>query len=455
MSNYERMKDYNRLIKKFNFLKQTQNKTITEENSVCSVVYNNNINNLLTNNTESKDNLKLINTEQSNDLKSINNEKEFNDSICYIDLNKEVNTFTENSIKLENVDKNIIKNNKDHKFIQHHSTQSKPKLSLKKFIYLKEKPLLIILNYLLYDYKQIFAIDILRKIYYNILLIYYTNVVLDFKEVFNNKLSLIETEFDFLTLKETYSAYNLVTLKKNSIPLIENKIIFKVNENYSLSHKAVGISVTYSYYKTSKPSVTYISYWKIDLCKLKDNKTIILTSEVEVFNQKTLRQCYTNSINQISSNDMVIIYFPLISKEGFILGNSVKWRIHEDIRIDAIERISLSEHIVTSWKSINQFSKSKYISNMIANLYSKCFDVISIEYDILKYYHFKVLLKAKTIGIIDKNKYFNFKLEIISKSKQLSYYTVISNTSNLNVPRNTITMMLGDQLLLYLDEIFN
>ena len=97
--------------------------------------------------------------------------------------------------------------------------------------------------------------------------------------------------------------------------------------------------------------------------------------------------------------------------------------------------------------------RKKTIVDEIKMFFKDFFSIESFEYDIRKFYLFKIKLKATKVGVIRKNKYFNFDIEIKPSNEPVVNQTQCLGILNW-VDLEKIEIRIGEYFVGYLIEIY-
>ena len=79
-------------------------------------------------------------------------------------------------------------------------------------------------------------------------------------------------------------------------------------------------------------------------------------------------------------------------------------------------RFNEIEFSINIWKNLNNLTDKNFINNVL-KYYENNFEIEDVRYEIVKYYVFKIKLKANKTGIISRNKYIGYNIEIIEKDE--------------------------------------
>jgi hypothetical protein len=111
------------------------------------------------------------------------------------------------------------------------------------------------------------------------------------------------------------------------------------------------------------------------------------------------------------------------------------------------------ENIIHLWKNEKSLSKKSNI-NMFRALFINNFSILDISYDFYKFYIFKVKLQAKRVGLVKRNKYTNFDIEI----KPLTEFTVNETQClgvlNINHLTEKVEIRLSTYVIFYFTDIY-
>jgi hypothetical protein len=160
---------------------------------------------------------------------------------------------------------------------------------------------------------------------------------------------------------------------------------------------------------------------------------------------------------------------PIFNNYGVMDFSSIKWQslIYEDtplfnfldyeksaisgpVFLDKMRFCEL-ENIIHMWKNEKSLTKREIVEE-IYNLFIKCFNFISFSYDFSKFYLFKVKLKAYRKGVIKKNKFFNFEIEVKNYDDFIT--NEIQSLGVLNHTNKKHEIRIGHIICLYFTDLY-
>ncbi len=177
-----------------------------------------------------------------------------------------------------------------------------------------------------------------------------------------------------------------------------------------------------------------------------------------------------------SMNDMMEIQINIFSKDSIINTENIEW---EDLRIEncplksfldyekTLRKLNLKfdklrycefENLIHVWKGEQSLTKKKSLDEF-KKIFSKNFYIKSITYDIAKFYIFKVKMNATEkgkrnilSGLIRKNKFMNFELEIVEPNNNVCHEIKSLGVQNHHMKKFDIR--LGSWIIVYFTDIY-
>lgn len=346
---------------------------------------------------------------------------------------------------------------------------NKNKINLNRILHMKRNILFRLIQFIFEDIDELRSSLSSIEIKVNeVLTYYYFKIVEKFKEEYKNDLELYEYFFMTNTVS---SKYNNKKRKKNknksSLDLyIKSRIISNCIEHshtINLVYKAINEEEKFS-----------LITWKFDLLS---KCNLWVASESEEYNGVISRFSYRMPVISYSPEDFIVIKISLMSQKEFINIDTIQWVPLKKEKIDPIKTNFLNcqkspyhvpnkllnqnfdelrfcefEKTIHIWKNVNNLRKKTIVDEM--KMYFKdLFSIESFEYDIRKFYLFKIKLKANKIGVIRKNKYFNFDIEIKPSNEPVVNQTQCLGILNW-VDLEKIEMRIGEYFVGYLIEIY-
>jgi len=239
----------------------------------------------------------------------------------------------------------------------------------------------------------------------------------------------------------------------------------------------------------------YINIWKFDL-KNKNDISLWFASEAEEYKNNIVRHCYFHPIISFYLDDVVRMRINIFSKMGMIDPNSIKFNeisVYKSPPHDFTEyeksiiknnkkfekmRICELENMVHLWKNEKSLSNKANIDEF-KKYFSVLFKIYDISYDFAKFYIFKVKMEAKypgtkikyfifnsffinffsnlilfLLGLIRKNKFTNFELEIKPWKDSLINETQCLGLLNINQILPKVEIRVGTYVLFYFTDLY-
>ena len=414
---------------------------------------NNNNNDLAINNL-----IQLIHNNY-NDIVEYENNSNFQKNFLLKDLNKKTfYKFVKSKENLKDNDKNENNNNKIIK-----------KINFNKFNSLTSSSFYNLFNFIYYDYDKLINLNNFISNKLNLTL---TNLFIDtinkFKEKYKDQLELTEYYFKYNQFKKGKFIFPLFDLIIKAKILINNpgnsvtfSYIYKVKNNYKNNYK-----------DSNNDNNEFIHTIKFDLFK-KNFCNIWLCSEFEEYKGNLKRISYLQPILPYSKDDSIQFHINIFNVNSTLIPFSV---IFTDLKIEKIksdlkyfyentfmlDKIKISnfrfnevEFSINIWKNLNNLTDKNFINNVL-KIYENNFEIEDVRYEIVKYYVFKIKLKAIKTGIISRNKYIGYNIEIIEKDE--NYINEEQGIGILNSGYNNNDKILkirkGNILIFYINEVY-
>ena len=419
-----------------------------------------------------------ISNDENKSLNKYNNE-----SFKFLSLNNDifVNKYDSNNndlYKSKSIYSQKIQPNETYKFIignqnnkndknNNGKNNQKKKMSDKKFNNLSDLGIYHILQFLYSDYNLLISNQypkfISNKIHLSLNNLF-NHAIMNFRELYKNKLELIEFYFKYEQFKKERYIYPILDL------VIKSKIIsddYDSSYNISIKFNYVHINRTRNYQKDND---NYIQTIKFDI-KKKGKCTIWICSEFEEYKGNLKRICDFQPVLSYSKNDNIVFKINIFSVDGYIIPSSLEFiplkiekltnyysKNYEKLYIKQknfdILRTCEIETIVHLWKNISSLSNHEIIDNL-SSIYSDYFDIEDVQYDISKFYIFKFKMKAKKKGRILKNKYVNYEIEIVNEDEEITNESHFLGTLNTHYGDDKLIMIrINNIFYIYLNDIY-
>ena len=495
--NNKNIEVYNNFIEENNFMKNIKfnnnhesnnnknnnnnnNDEINNENN--NFIYNNNINNNINinnnnnnnynnnNNNDNNNNNNDRNVNNNNDNDSNNNDNyNINDS-SYFDnevynynmpqrnhrnlirkiFKKEKSSdITSRLINCEN-DINVMKEKKVFKFIKNIREENNNIINFKinNFLKLNSFCMYNLLSFIYESYDILIEYKSLKNKIENTLNKNFEKFLKIFSQKYKDYLQI--TKHYFLSKKFTNSKKEFYSL--NLIILL--KVITK--------KKNINIEIGYSYEYNRK---IYDIIWSFDIID-KNQIKIWFSSEIEVYNKVKKRFTYCSPISSFSYGDTIQIEVNIFSKNRNL--NPFSIEIY-DIKVFPLEYVSLYEknHFISfapydpyrssEIETLIQFWRTEGINKIFCEefrrIFEKNFKINQISYDINKIYFYKINMVANKIGIIKKNNFINFQINIVPFEDNIQNEIQHIGLLNSKVFMDNINIRIGTNIIIYITDI--
>jgi hypothetical protein len=353
-------------------------------------------------------------------------------------------------------------------------------ISAKKFLSLPDKAAFTIIHMLLNQYTETTNSHKLVASKFQLTLI---NLLNQSIETFRNSYS------DILELQEYFFQAGLYSKNKTSqnIPVLDlvlrskivdhKKIIdlrkffksltfstsFKINRHVNLKNKKTISNINNILIEE------IIHSWKVDIRKPGCTSTWF-ASEAEEFKKLIYRHCYSQPVKSFILGDIIEIKINILSSNGSIIPESINWNdlivsdiethnfldFHKGLRInptsfDSIRFCEL-ENIVHIWKNEKSLTKRHCLDDF-CNIFKENFEISEINYDCLKFYVFKLEMKAVRKGVVKKNKFSNVCIEILDKLDNVSNEIQCLGLLNINGINKKTQIRIGDVVWFYVTDL--
>jgi hypothetical protein len=178
------------------------------------------------------------------------------------------------------------------------------------------------------------------------------------------------------------------------------------------------------------------------------------------------RYTYTQPVTEVVQNDFIITRIPIFNRHGIIDHSATRFNravfdktptslidleksaINTNLPFDAIRSCEL-EGLVHMWKNVKNLTQTQEVDEF-RNILLRNFKIIYFNYDLSNGFMFKVKLLAIYPGVVKRNKFLQFNLEIKDLEEQVT--NEISPMRILNSINEKYEVRVGDKLILYLKE---
>jgi len=123
-----------------------------------------------------------------------------------------------------------------------------------------------------------------------------------------------------------------------------------------------------------------------------------------------------------------------------------------DVRYDKLRCCEL-ENVIHVWKSEKSLSRKENI-NEFKKLFKNHFKILSVDYDIAKFYIFKIRMKAEVLGILKKNKFVNVDIEIKPWEDSLLNETQCLGLLNVNHLNSRVEIRQSTIVIIYFTDLY-
>ena len=245
--------------------------------------------------------------------------------------------------------------------------------------------------------------------------------------------------------------------------IIKAKIFSSKYKDYYISH-----TIGYNFRKNKR---TYMNIFQFDI-RPKNEQLIWFSSEIEEYYYTYQRFCYTQNISSFSYGDIVVLRVGLFSTAGMV--DEISWKEPESVfnierelyekkmRKNEIEfnryKHCEIENIVHFWMNgtkyitnTNNNDKHNSVFNKFMQIVKTNFEIEDVKYDSMKFFYFKITLKAVKQGRIKHNTVFNFEIDIKGKNE-----TLLNECPSLyilnNTPRMKYQIREGNSIVFYITD---
>ena len=326
-------------------------------------------------------------------------------------------------------------------------------LNLKKFLNLNDISIYNILSFQPEIYLELINSNThIKKRINNCLDNLYKVVINDFKIKYKNILQIIKYKF----IPKKINSYN--NINNYPIDLVLNcKIISKKIKQ--------SIEISCNYF-SNKNKYDYV--WIFDIQK-KSNIKKWISSEINTTRnfQKNYAISYSSQISAFSYLDEIQIQINIFNMNNIINPKKFEWcePIISSIEPDIYEKTKFFNNIVYDrlraceiemqvlfW-SQNLTQKQKNLVDDIKNIFEKFFFIKDVFANTCKYDFYKLIMRPKKVGLLRKNKFCSFDINIIEEETPAKNEIQCIYFLNMNSFRNKMDIKLGNDLLFYIVDM--
>ena len=224
----------------------------------------------------------------------------------------------------------------------------------------------------------------------------------------------------------------------------------------------------------------YVNIWKFDL-KNKKDISLWFSSETEEYKNGLIRHCYFHPIMGFNKDDTIRLRINIFSKMGIIDPYTIEfndlyvysspehsfWEYEKSIvknhKYFEKMRICELENMVHLWKNEKSLSNKDNI-NEFKKYFKDNFKIYDVSYDFTKFYIFKIKMEARNIGkiliiiiflgIVKKNKFTNFDIEIKHWKETLTNETQCLGLLNINQILPKFELRVGTYVIFYFTDVY-
>jgi len=449
--NNKNIEVYNNFIEENNFMKniKSNNNHESNHNSIVNKDCNKSLEKSNFNDSNNNENFN-INDSSFNANENINKPQKNHRNLIKKILKKEISSdITSRLINCEN-DIHIMKDKKVFKFINNIREENNNIINFKinNFLKLNSFCMYNLLSFI-YDY-------------YDILIEYKSlknKIEHSLNEIFENFIKIFSNKYkDYLQITKYYYLSKKFTNFKKEFYSLNLIILLKV----ITKKKNINIEIGYLYKYNHKKYNIIWSFDIIDKSKIK----IWFSSEIESYNKVKKRFTYCSPISSFCNGDTIQIEVNIFSKNRIL--NPFSIEVY-DIKVEPLEYNCLYEknHFISfipydpyrscEIETLIQFWRTdgidKNFCNEFKRIFKKNFKINQIVYDINKLYFYKINMVANKIGIINKNNFINFQINIVPYEDNIQ--NEIQNVGLLNskVFMDKINIRLGTSIIIYITDI--
>ena len=307
----------------------------------------------------------------------------------------------------------------------------------------------------------------------------YNKVINDFKHNYSTYITLDKVFFEY---KKNTSSINNSYCMNIQFKITSHDILKRIYFTYDykwFKHK-LNLQTLKIKRKSSKQCDTttnteddnLFESFVVDIVPKSYNYAFYLISEISRYKTFSFRYSYTAPSIVCAVGDTVLISLDIISKFGYKMPSAIQWRAPNVLKktIQSLEcfekslhhisdkhfdplRSSNFEMLVHLWHNVNykEIKKHKCVNDFLY-LYKEHFSIEHVMYDNENLKVYKIRMKARKIGIVNRNKYINFCIRIKSKNSQLTNECSSTGLLNLKLITESFDIVIGTRILAYLTD---
>ena len=314
-----------------------------------------------------------------------------------------------------------------------------PILDYKKILTLNDKSIYNLLSYTYDNYSSIISVNkLIKNKINNSLKNIFKHVLDDFQSKYNNFLKVLDYSF----------VHKSFILNHKKSHLFNMEIKCQIICNY------ISFNKKYDY------------IWKFDVINEKDIK-LWLCTELDIINNSYKKFTYTSQVASFSYNDEIKLQLNIFSKGNNIDPISIEWTkpvessipsaIYEKstfksaVEFDQLRACEVESQILF-WKNTLPKEGEELIDDF-KKIFEKFFKIRNIYFDESKFYFFKIEMKANKIGLLKKNKYSTFDLNIIDCKSNIKNEIQCIYLMNSNYYTKKMDIRIGTLVTLYIVDM--
>ena len=129
-----------------------------------------------------------------------------------------------------------------------------------------------------------------------------------------------------------------------------------------------------------------------------------------------------------------------------------KTLIKSDVQYDKLRCCEL-ENVIHMWKNEKSLSKKENISEF-KKVFKNNFKIMSIDYDIAKFYLYKIRMRANSLGMVRKNKFANVDIVIKPCDDAISNETQCLGLLNISHLSNKVEVRISTVVIFYFTDLY-
>ena len=328
-------------------------------------------------------------------------------------INDETNTF------------HVIPPNSEYKFIDkiREDSFNIQRINLKKFLGVSQYPFYLFLSFCYDNYNHMIlkTNSIISSKIRTCLYRAYISFINDFSQKYKTVLKCEQFTFE----------QRNITQNRKNLPILD--LIIKAKIISSDINVCCTIGYDFSYLNKRNEDLKLENVWKFDVLRKKDI-SYWCGNECEIFHENPKRFSYIKPILPFIKGDSIQITINIFSKDMIVNPNTIKWKplkierapdgfyqkalLKSPYPFDNL-RACETENMVYYWKDNQEFlEKSRLIKDFI-KIFEKKFLMEKILYDTPRILLFKIIMRADKTGVLKRNLFCNFDIEIVDKEKNI------------------------------------